>query len=1032
MKSIKGYIPRKPVEKKPTIGETIDEFMAKTSGEFDDLASEIVEVFDKELKQIDNKITEVDLLLLKTTQKVDEKLATFNETIDFIHSIPALQGKPGKDANDQEIFNNILTKIPSVDDLVSQASLINEDTLFKKLISHLPKNKSSLKVIQEKFETDPMSVIDKIMALPEGKFKLKTSQIDGLDQTIRAFQSQLGRGYLHGGGISNITGLIQAGTNVTITGLGTIISPYVINSSGGGGGGTVTSVASADGSITVTNPTSTVDLSVVKAPKLTTGRTISISGDLTYASPSFDGSGNITAAGTLATVNSNVGTFGSATQVAQLTVNAKGLTTAVSNVTITPAASSITGGQALTKTDDTNVTLTLGGTPSTALLTAASLTLGWTGQLSLTRGGTGANLSTPGASSLWGFDDTDNAINFWTIGTGLSYDHTTHTLSGTGGSPGGSNTYVQYNDSSTFGGDANFTWDKNNNNLNIGSGANILQINDSYIAQMGSGQQIPEIVFLDGISINFDDSPGVTEDGYGIYLTANNGGATSGNGGSIDIQSGSASTDGAGGNLYLYAGSANSSGSINISDINNPGTGYVVGNILTVSGGNGDATVSVASVTMGGVIDTIVSVNPGTGYTDATGVSLTGGAGSGATIDIVINNYNGGKTFIRGGDADTGDGSGGDIELIPGVGSGLGSNGQIRIVDPFSGNSAFLDTSLLTDNRTFTFPDQSGVFAIVGGSTTQIQYNNAGALGGMKIDYTDIGTSITLKVENAVGADDSGDLLQITGADAGSNSGTGGPIQINAGAGSATSGDGGYIQITGGNSPTVGSGGAVYITAGDTINGSGATVSIHGGNTGSIGNVSGNVNISGGYAYGGGTGGSLVFDAGTGSIANGIYKFSNPINGVYSILDFTLIDTADKTFTFPNESGIFVITPSHARATAQTAANTNILTFTVGSVDATFQVLANVLVTTSTAYTFGVTVDYTDESNISRTLTIPVAQLAGTLITAITNVTGAGPYEGVALTIRAKSGTDIVFKTAGTFTTVTYNVDCSVVQVATT
>ena len=48
---------------------------------------------------------------------------------------------------------------------------------------------------------------------------------------------------------------------------------------------------------------------------------------------------------------------------------------------------------ALTKTDDTNVTLTLGGTPATALLHAASLTLGWTGQLSLTRGGSNASLT---------------------------------------------------------------------------------------------------------------------------------------------------------------------------------------------------------------------------------------------------------------------------------------------------------------------------------------------------------------------------------------------------------------------------------------------------------------------------------------------------------------------------------------------------------------------------------------------------------------------------------------------------------------
>jgi hypothetical protein len=49
---------------------------------------------------------------------------------------------------------------------------------------------------------------------------------------------------------------------------------------------------------------------------------------------------------------------------------------------------------ALTEVNDTNVTLTLGGTPSTALLEAVSLTLGWSGTLSPTRGGTGINNGT--------------------------------------------------------------------------------------------------------------------------------------------------------------------------------------------------------------------------------------------------------------------------------------------------------------------------------------------------------------------------------------------------------------------------------------------------------------------------------------------------------------------------------------------------------------------------------------------------------------------------------------------------------------
>jgi len=59
-------------------------------------------------------------------------------------------------------------------------------------------------------------------------------------------------------------------------------------------------------------------------------------------------------------------------------------------------------GAALTKTDDTNVTLTLGGSASTALVNAASLTLGWTGQLALSRGGTGASTAQGAINALAG------------------------------------------------------------------------------------------------------------------------------------------------------------------------------------------------------------------------------------------------------------------------------------------------------------------------------------------------------------------------------------------------------------------------------------------------------------------------------------------------------------------------------------------------------------------------------------------------------------------------------------------------------
>lgn len=48
-------------------------------------------------------------------------------------------------------------------------------------------------------------------------------------------------------------------------------------------------------------------------------------------------------------------------------------------------------GAALTKVDDTNITLTLGGSPTTALLDSTSLTLGWTGTLAKSRGGTASS-----------------------------------------------------------------------------------------------------------------------------------------------------------------------------------------------------------------------------------------------------------------------------------------------------------------------------------------------------------------------------------------------------------------------------------------------------------------------------------------------------------------------------------------------------------------------------------------------------------------------------------------------------------------
>ena len=83
----------------------------------------------------------------------------------------------------------------------------------------------------------------------------------------------------------------------------------------------------ASGNFTAGTVTATLSGNATTATTLATGRTIAITGDLAYTSGSFNGSAAVTGTGTLATVNSNVGSFTSA----NITVNAKGLITAAAN-----------------------------------------------------------------------------------------------------------------------------------------------------------------------------------------------------------------------------------------------------------------------------------------------------------------------------------------------------------------------------------------------------------------------------------------------------------------------------------------------------------------------------------------------------------------------------------------------------------------------------------------------------------------------------------------------------------------------------
>jgi hypothetical protein len=119
-----------------------------------------------------------------------------------------------------------------------------------------------------------------------------------------------------------------------------------------------------------------------------------------------------------------------------------------------------------------------------------------------------------------------------------------------------------------------------------------------------------------------------------------------------------------------------------------------------------------------------------------------------------------------------------------------------------------------------------------------------------------------------------------------------------------------------------------------------------------------------------------------------------------------------------------------ARATAQTAANSSIATFTTPAVDGTYEVSGHITVTTSSAEAFSLTVDYTDESNTARTATIPLLRISTGAFTVTTiSASGAVTYPSATIPIRCKASTAITLKTAGTFTGCTYNVEGCIKQI---
>ena len=252
---------------------------------------------------------------------------------------------------------------------VARASLVGSQTLINKQWAS----------IQAIADTDQTVANLTTTSIPEG------SRLYYTDARARAALSATGTGLSY----NNTTGVLTLSLGTAAqeaTGTSGHALPFLDGSNTFGGTQTMNN-------LTVTGTlTAAITGNAATATKLVTARNIAITGDLAWT-VNFDGSANVTAAGTLATVNANVGSFGGASSVPNFTVNAKGLITAASATAVVAPAGTLTGttlAAGVTASSLTSVgtltSLTVGGTTNinNGTATGASLTLGTGGNALIT------------------------------------------------------------------------------------------------------------------------------------------------------------------------------------------------------------------------------------------------------------------------------------------------------------------------------------------------------------------------------------------------------------------------------------------------------------------------------------------------------------------------------------------------------------------------------------------------------------------------------------------------------------------------
>jgi len=261
-------------------------------------------------------------------------------------------------------------------------------------------------------------------------------------------------------------------------------------------------------------------------------------------------------------------------------------------------------------------------------------------------------------TDLAGLSYTGNALKYIRVNAGENGVELATVSSS--GSPGGSDTEVQFNDGGTFGAEATFTYNKTTNVLTV----------DNISSNAGAGLTIfplPEVIPAD-LSISGASTTSTGNQAGGDVRISGGIGAGSSHGGHIIIM---------GGDGDLAAGETGSGGDVSFT-----------GGVGSENGDGGD-----------------LNFDGGSG-----GFS----SGAGGKVDIAGGNTyddsDGGSVFIYGGDS----ASGTDGNVV------LGNPGKVLLQKLNSSFETTLDVEYLTEGRIVKFPDSNGQISLTGQILAQL------------------------------------------------------------------------------------------------------------------------------------------------------------------------------------------------------------------------------------------------------------------------------------------------------------------------